>query len=166
MLLNVLASFPVRREGGGREGGEGGKGSEEEGGGGGREERKGGVKEEREERKEVRKKRKGGEGGREGREEGRQEVGRKKRKGERENNAAVYVHQRTHSDTHLQASRYPLMMEVGWILNLTSCSACFKSSAATITCRSGHKVKWDTSTQVLYCPEHATTSMQVSTSSD
>ena len=34
----------------------------------------------------------------------------------------------------LQASLYPVMIEVGWILYETSSSACFSSSAAIITC--------------------------------
>ena len=153
-------------EGGGREGGEGGKGSEEERGGErgeegrvrekGRGGRKGGEGE-REGREEGRGGRKGGERGREG---GSREEEKQRRKGEQCCSVYAPVHTlRDTWDTYLQASRYPLMMEVGWILNLTSCSACFKSSAATITYRSGHKVKWDTSTQVLYCPEHAPTSM-------
>ena len=97
---------------------------------------------EREGREEGRGGRKGGERGREG---GSREEEKQRRKGEQCCSVYAPVHTlRDTWDTYLQASRYPLMMEVGWILNLTSCSACFKSSAATITCRSGHKVKWDT----------------------
>lgn len=39
--------------------------------------------------------------------------------------------QRLHS--HLQANRYPCIMDVGWILNFMSCSACFSNSAAMMT---------------------------------
>ena len=35
--------------------------------------------------------------------------------------------------TYLQASRYPLMTEVGWIFDLTNSSAFFSNSAAMIT---------------------------------
>lgn len=38
------------------------------------------------------------------------------------------------SQTYLQASRYPPIMEVGWIFCLTNSSAFFRSSAAIITC--------------------------------
>ena len=48
-------------------------------------------------------------------------------------NVAEYSREIALSHTYLQARRYPLMMEVGWILYFTSSSACFSSSAATIT---------------------------------
>lgn len=48
-------------------------------------------------------------------------------------NVAEYSREIALLHTYLQARRYPLMMEVGWILYFTSSSACFSSSAATIT---------------------------------